>query len=185
MRRVLLPLTLLVTAIACDDRRTWHEPEPTLARMITQRRADPYAASRAFPDGKVMQRPPAGTVAVDDDDAPPVLSRALLAEGRTGFEAVCATCHGIRGDGDSVVATKMQSRPPPSLHEARIRALPGSAIYRVVTEGYGLMPALAETLDVRQRWAVVAYLRALHLSQSARVTELPPAIRDELARRAP
>ncbi len=186
MTRALL-VACVLAASGCDDRQAFHEPDPSLGRMLDQRRADPWEASRVFADGKVMQSPPPGTVAVDDhdDDAPPPVTPALLALGRARFDVVCATCHGILGDGESVVASKMLHRPPPSFHEPRIRALGRAELFRVATEGYGLMPGYADVLPARERWAVVSYVAALQLGRNARVADLPPAVRDELLRRAP
>ncbi len=96
----------------------------------------------------------------------------------------CAACHGLAGDGDSPVARNMALRKPPSLHEPRIRALPAGRLYAVVRDGYGLMPSYAEELSVGERWAVVAYVRALQLSQGARLAELPPELRSEARARA-
>lgn len=185
---------------ACDDRDALHRPDPGLERMQLQPKIVPYAAP--------MRRPPEGTFArtsEGDDGAllddtrtrdgreggafvtvvPVPVTRALLTRGRADFDRVCAACHGVVGDGESVVAAKMESRRPPSLHEARIRALPAGRLYDVVTRGYGLMPPLTELLDVRARWSVVAYVQALQLSQSARAADLPPPMQGELAREAP
>jgi hypothetical protein len=144
-------LPLLLWLLSCNDRQAFHEPEPTLARMLEQRRADTW-------EPNVMRDPPGDTVPRDDDadDPPPPLTRALLVEGRRHFEIVCATCHGMLGDGKSVVASKMQQRPPPSLHDARAKALTPAQLFAVITDGYGLMPSLAATLTRRERWAVSA-----------------------------
>jgi mono/diheme cytochrome c family protein len=93
---------------------------------------------------------------------------------------VCALCHGLAGDGDSIIAGKMGQRAPPSLHEPRLRALEASAIYRVVRDGYGLMPRYAEHLSPRERWAVVAYVRALQLSQGLPLADAPEPLRRRL-----
>ncbi|MCW5834441.1 MAG: hypothetical protein KIS78_18720, partial [Labilithrix sp.] len=116
MTRLAIAVWLGVAVGGCDDRQAWQEPDPSLARMLTQRRADPYEATGAFPDGKVMRTPPRGTVPTDDDgdDAPPPITRELVTLGKRRFESTCAVCHGVKGDGDSVVATKMSLRPPPS-----------------------------------------------------------------------
>lgn len=184
--RLALALALPLVLVACDDSQAWHAPDPSLSRMLDQRRGDPYEATSAFADGKVMRTPPNGTVPVDDDrdDAPPPMTRDLLLTGRARFDLVCATCHGVRGDGQSVVATKMEHRKPPSLHETRIAAFPPDRIFAVATSGYGLMPSLADMLDARERWAVAYYVKALQLSRAARVAELPPAVRAELERQA-
>lgn len=180
-------LALAPSIAACDDRQAFERPDPTFARMLQQRRADPLEASRAFADGKVMQRPPPNTIPTDDDrdDPEPPMSRDLFELGRTSFDVTCATCHGVTGDGDSVVATKMERRRPPSLHEARVRALSRARVVDVVTEGYGLMPSFADVLTRRERWAVAAYVQALQLGRRAPVSELPIAVQRELAEKAP
>ena len=95
-----------------------------------QPKLKPYAASDLSPDGRAMRAPPAGAVPRERElaGAPPPVTPALLALGRARFDVVCAPCHGLAGDGDSIVAGKMALRPPPSLHEARIRALGDDAI---------------------------------------------------------
>ncbi len=176
-------LFLLVLLASCDNRHALQEPDPSLSRMLEQRRADPYAPSAVFADGKTMREPPRGTIAHDEEVTPsrPAITRALLVAGRERFEVVCATCHGITGNGVSVVATKMASRPPPTLH----RPHTDEHIFTVVTQGYGLMPSYADQLSPHERWAVIGYLRALQLSQDAPLAALPASVRDELAREAP
>jgi mono/diheme cytochrome c family protein len=185
-------IVLVATAVAldgCDNRQAFHRPDPSLARMLEQRRADPYAPSAVFADGKTMRDPPRGTVARDDDDdpsaQPPAITRALLIEGRRHFEVVCAACHGITGEGVSVVATKMRQRPPPSLLDPRYRELPRERLFAIVTGGYGMMPSYADMLRAPERWAVVSYVKALQLSQYATVAELPSDVRADLAKEAP
>jgi mono/diheme cytochrome c family protein len=105
------------------------------------------------------------------------ITRALLDRGRERFEIICATCHGPRGDGRSEVARHMERRQPPSLLDARVRAFPDGRVFRVAGEGYGFMPGYARDLGVEDRWAVVAYLRALELSQAVPLDALPPGLR--------
>lgn len=178
-------LTLLVLS-ACDNRQAFHEPEASLERMLVQKRANAYKAWPSFPDDKAMRHPPLGSVPTDDDvdDPPPPITRDLLALGRARFEKTCAVCHGITGDGVSVVATKMALRSPPSLHEPRIRALSRERIFVVATEGYGLMAGYADLLRQDERWAVAAYVQALQMSRHVSVSALPPAVREELERGA-
>jgi mono/diheme cytochrome c family protein len=175
MRRLLFGAILL---LGCDNRQAFRHLDPTFARMLTQRRADAY--------GGEMRAPPKGTVPRDEpDDAPPPRTRALLALGRARFETVCATCHGILGDGNSVVATKMSQRHPPSLHEPRIRADSAERIYATITEGYGVMPSHADMLEPRERWAIADYVKALQLSQNVPLSALPASDRAELAKEVP
>ena len=174
--------------VACDNRQAFHKPDPTLARMMEQRRGDPYAPSTVFADGKTMREPLPGTVAREDDDpdapAPPV-TREELQTGRVLFERVCATCHGMVGDGMSVVATKIHGNAPPSLHEDHLRAYPREKLFLTITGGYGLMPSYTDMLTRDERWAVASYVKALQLSQHADVATLPTPLRAELAKEAP
>jgi mono/diheme cytochrome c family protein len=144
-----------------------------------QLKLKPYAESDLSPDGRAMRAPPAGAVPRERELAAPQpeVTPALLQLGRARFDVVCAPCHGLVGDGDSIVAGKMGLRPPPSLHEARIRELDAEALYGVVRDGYGLMPRLSMHLEPRERWAVVAYVRALQLSQSLPLADAPAAVR--------
>jgi mono/diheme cytochrome c family protein len=185
-------------ALGCDN----GEATPDWSRMITQPKLLPYGDSDLFDDQRAMRPLPAGTVprewiadparrtgraanGGDLDRVPLPITRALLERGRERFAIVCATCHGVAGDGDSAVARHMQRRRPPSLHEPRIVALAPGAIYRVIVAGYGVMPSYAKLLAPDDRWAVVAYVRTLELSWTAKLDALPPGVRDELARRLP
>ncbi len=198
-----LSLALLASlTLACRKGQALSEPDPGLERMMTQRRYEPFGASGLFRDGRAMRPPPAGAVPWSADPVRPLVergadangpatripvpvTRALLAEGRARFEAVCATCHGELGDGDSPLASKMRLRRPPSLHEGRVRALAPGRVFQVVTAGYGYMPPLASVLAPEERWAVVAYLRALQLSQRAELAALPADLRARVTARLP
>lgn len=194
----------LLGAVLISDCRTEHvfrRMDLSFDRMLIQPRYDPYASSDLFADGATMRTPPAGTLRYRAVPADPVLTtglcgsapvtalpvaltRTLLERGRDRFGTFCAPCHGVLGDGDTMVATHMR-RPPPSLHEPRIVALADGTIFRVISEGYGFMPPYRIQLSVSDRWAVVAYVRALEQSQHAPVSELPPAIAAELRKQAP
>jgi mono/diheme cytochrome c family protein len=201
-RRFLLPagLVALVGGTGCRTHDVFRELDWSWNRMQTQPRYDIYAASPFFDDGKAMRAPPDGTVPFGPNpEAAPGLdgtlngayvttfplpiTRQLLEVGRSRFQITCSACHGMAGDGKTVVATYM-GRPPPSLHELRIRLLPHGRIYEVIRDGYGLMPSYATHLSVDERWAVVAYVRALERSQNAVVARLPPAVAADLEREA-
>lgn len=193
MRRA-LPLLLLLAA-ACEDR------DP----MTRQPRGDPYRASDVFADGRVMRPlvedtmsqeayararglPPLGSPDAGwPAQVPLPLTRALLAEGRTRYEVTCAACHGLLADGNTSVARRMLLRPPPPLVGNDRHGSPGPGrlahppgyYFAAITQGYGLMPSYADALLPRERWAVVAYLQALALSQGAPLALAPP---DEQAR---
>lgn len=166
-----------------------------------QPKVQAYSPSPFYRDGVAMRQPPAGTVAreqitnniglssglasapgpngepvyVTSFPAPLKVDRAFLNLGRKRYDVTCATCHGPVGDGESIVAHQMALRPPPSLIAYADR--PVGYIFEVATHGFGLMASYAAELPVMERWAVVAYIRALQTSQSYEVAKLSP---DEL-----
>lgn len=103
---------------------------------------------------------------------------ALLERGRGRFDIYCAPCHGRSGDGDGMIVRRGFPAPP-SYHTDRLRNAPDSHFYQVISEGYGVMYPYADRIDPRDRWAIVAYIRALQLSQHAPRDRLAPK---ELAR---
>lgn len=165
--------------VGCDESQAWHEPDFSLARMQEQPRIDPFDPQ--------MSAPPPFTVACGADShlAPSPITRPVVERGRAHFQTICAACHGIRGDGESVVATKMLLRKPASLLDARVRALSDAQLEGVIARGYGLMPPFADALPYDERTATVAYVRALEVAQGVDVTLLPPAVAATLAREAP
>lgn len=186
---------------ACDNREAFRAPEAGLERMLLQRRGNPQGASEFFADGRVMREPPPFTHAREAGDSsspaetgrdqrgylqevPLPRVRQLFERGRVQFDRVCATCHGVLGDGVSVVAQKMELRPPPSLHEARLIALPPGRVFEIISKGYGLMPSLSAQIPSRDRWAIVAYLDALRTSHATPLASLPASMRSELEREA-
>jgi mono/diheme cytochrome c family protein len=165
---------------------------PSLDPMWRQPKQKAYDAG---PTGGGMRTPPAGTVAYRSLLEPAVATglapdgtalrtaplpptAELLAKGRARFEVYCAVCHGVLGDGESQLALNMSLRKPPSLHDYRDVA--DGRIFQVITEGFGLMASYAAELTVEERWAVVAYVRALQLSQAASLEQVPPEARGEL-----
>ena len=142
--------------------------------LEVQPKLKPYRESDFFADGRSMRTPPLGTVPRERElqPKPGAPTAELLALGKEKFEITCAVCHGLDGSGSSLVAQKMGVIPPPSLHEARFRTLTADDLYRIVTEGYGVMPRYSTILDAHERWAVVAYVRALQFSRYAPVDEV-------------
>lgn len=172
----------------------------TLERMKYQQKLVAFAQTPYFPNGSVEQKPPAGTVAANRIIGPSELTqgtnqagtfvarvpiavdRALLQRGRDRFEIFCGACHGVLGNGKTMVAQNMVLRPPPSLVDSPTRDLPPGRVYQVITQGYGLMPSYAGRIGLRDRWAIVAYLQALKISQRVELDRLPPTLRREAAR---
>ena len=155
-------------------------PDPALARMIDQPRVDPYEETTAFADGVALRAPPEGSVPYRIARAEPSIDRALALRGRTRFEIHCAPCHGMAGDGDSVIAEDMALRAPPSLLTGEIRAQSDQELETTIAEGFGLMPSYAYALPQADRRAVVLYVRALQLRDRVPVATLPEVLRREL-----
>lgn len=189
---------LLLTLLALPGCPTSNEIDP----MELQQRYKPYDPNSFYPDGRSLRPPPPGTIprsAIVDDPAyttgmvnggavmkmPIQVTEELLHLGRSAYDVSCAPCHGLLGDGNSVVASKMSLRPPPSLLTPRIRTMGDGLIFRAISEGYGLMPSYAPELSPHERWAVVAYVRALQLSQDAPIDWAPPDVRERLQREGP
>ena len=102
-----------------------------------------------------------------------------MARGRDAFDAYCSHCHGRTGAGNGMVVQRGFT-PPPDLTDERLRATPAGAIFAVITNGFGAMPDHAAQIKVRDRWAIVAYVRALQLSASATLDDVPAAERGRL-----
>lgn len=133
---------------------------------------------------------PAGVVPIGDDGQPLLhagatpaslqpasrnplpITMALLARGRERFDIYCTPCHGVAGFGDGVVVQRGFPAPP-SYHTERLRRAPDSHFYGVITHGYGAMFSYADRVESSDRWAIVAYIRALQLSQHAQWSDLP------------
>jgi mono/diheme cytochrome c family protein len=188
-------LSLLLLLPACEAL-----PPVDLQRMIQQDRFTVWQRCAYLPEGRVLQAPPEGTLPRDApagpeglltgveagayvEDIPLPLTRARLLSGRASFEIYCAPCHGVRGDGASVVAETMTLRRPPSIAGPAARRLPVGRVFQVIGDGYGLMRSYAEDLTTpEERWAVAAYVLALQTSHGVPVDALPPAAREEAGR---
>ncbi len=104
----------------------------------------------------------------------------MLKRGQERFNIYCTPCHGKIGDGNGMIAQRGFSlrRPPGNYHTKRLKEMPVGHFYDVITNGYGTMYSYASRIqDVNDRWAVAAYIRALQLSQSATIADVPEANR--------
>jgi hypothetical protein len=164
-------------------------PSELLQRMEAQAKYEYYETSEFWADGKAMRTPPEGTVPRERPVGSPGIStgrtngalvsgipielnRQVLEMGQKKYNIVCAQCHGRLGDGNSVVAENMAVRLPPSLLD--LSGKPDGHFFVAVTEGYGVMPSFAGELDTQERWAVVAYIRALQRARNTQVSGQQP-----------
>jgi len=194
-------------AVGCDEQVL----NPMADR---QPRARAYRESAFYANGLTMQAPPAGTVprerkvmnvaltsgtmgptgkfAPNGEELrgyvtkiPLPVTAELMALGRKRWDITCGTCHGPAADGKSIVGSQMALRPPPSLVTTNYINKPVGYIFEVATKGFGMMASYEAELTVEERWAVVAYLRALQRSQAAPLDAAPPAERARLEQEAP
>ncbi|MEO6950838.1 MAG: cytochrome c [Polyangia bacterium] len=190
----------LIVALVCLAGCDGILPAPDFEQMIDQHKLKAFAATSYFSDGRAMRPPADGTIARDVRLGPPELvrgktaagayvehipiplDRAAIEHGRHDFETYCGVCHGLTGDGSSVVARHMELRRPPSLVSGKVVAFPVGRVFTVTEEGYGLMPSYRHQLTAQRRWQIVAYLGALQLSQHAQLAALPSPVRTDAER---
>ena len=164
-------------------------------------RSEPLEASRVFADGSASRMLVEGTVPrghLNEDEFlhtgkvggqpvtefPFAITRTELDRGQDRFNIYCAPCHSRLGDGRGMVALRGH-RQPPSFHIDRLRDAPPGYVYDVITNGFGAMPDYRAQLTPQDRWAVVAYLKALQLSQHATMADVPEAERGRIGSAAP
>lgn len=172
MRRVLPLLAVLLALTACKRED-----------MYAQGKYANWDRDRFFPHGQSMREPVAGTVARDPAN-PPVpqpaaITSAMLAHGRERFDISCAPCHGRAGDGQGMIVQRGFPQPP-SFHGARLRQAKTELFVDAITRGHGVMYSYADRVPPADRWAVIAYIRALQLSQDASAAALPAEDRARL-----
>jgi mono/diheme cytochrome c family protein len=112
---------------------------------------------------------------------PFAIDDTVMARGRGRYDVYCAPCHGRTGAGDGMIVRRGY-RHPPTFHQDRLRDSPPGHFFDVITNGFGAMPDYAAQVRADDRWAIIAYVRALQLAQHATVADVPPDRRGELDR---
>jgi hypothetical protein len=158
--------------------------------MSDQPKRGPLQASSFFADGRSSRSPVAGTVAQGglqlDDHLyrglvrgeyatifPQAVTGDILERGRGRFDIFCSPCHDRTGSGRGAIVERGY-RAPPSFHIDRLRQAPPGYLFDVISRGLGAMPDYSQQVSAQDRWAILAYLRALQLSQAAQEGDLPP-----------
>jgi mono/diheme cytochrome c family protein len=186
----LLAALLLLTG--CRGMESGSPPIHPNLNMDFQAKFDPQEANPFFADGRAMRRPVAGTVArgmlredtpffvgrteagVYVQQIPVPVTRELMVRGRERYDIFCTPCHGLVGDGQGLIMTGgFGYTPAPSFHIDRLRDESDGYLYEVIANGVRTMPAYGPQIAVADRWAIVAYMRALQLSQHAPETAVP------------
>jgi mono/diheme cytochrome c family protein len=157
--------------------------------MANQPKLDPLDASSFFPNGSSAQALVPDTVprgqprddtllftgkqnGQDSTVFPAPVTLAMVQRGQQRFNVYCAPCHGETGQGNGMVVQRGYS-PPPSFHQDRLRCAPVGHFFDVITNGFGAMPSYAPQVPAVDRWAIIAYIRALQLSQNAPLDAVP------------
>lgn len=161
-------VSLAMASAACDN-------------MANQAKLNPYE----LPYGSELRwpvKPVPNTVARDEPleppSAPPV-TMALLERGRQRFGINCAPCHSRIGDGNGIIVQRGFPRPP-SYYSEELRRASNEHFYDVITRGHGVMFSYADRVEPSDRWAIIAYIRALQASASATVADVPADKREVL-----
>ncbi len=176
---LLLAACCLLFVVACQQ------------QMADQPRVKPLAKGTFFEDGRSARPLVPGTVPRGQLDADRVTSTfpfpitsEVLARGQERFNIFCAPCHDRVGTGQGMVVQR-GFRSPPSYHTDRLRRAPVGHFFDVITNGFGAMPDYAIQVPPRDRWAIVAYIRALQLSQNSTLADVPPTERQQLLQAGP
>lgn len=159
--------------------------------MADQPKDKPLAPSDFFTDGR-SERPllentvargsienDALFVSKDSNAFPLPLNQQLIERGENRFKIFCSPCHGLQGDGNGMIAMRGMKRPP-TYHQDRLRQVANGYIYDVITNGFGAMLSYSAQIPPRDRWAIVAYVRALQLSRNAKLADLPADLREKI-----
>lgn len=181
----------LTVLVGCRGTTMERPPVHPNLNMDFQNRYDPQESSPFFADGRAMRPPVEGTVprgALEagtpyttglDAEGDPVdsiprieVDQEFIRQGQKQFDTYCQPCHGYLGDGNGVVGAQWQV-PVTSFHIDRLRTAPDGQLFQVMTEGVRTMPGYSHQVDVDNRWAIVAYIRALQRSQNVPREEIP------------
>ena len=188
----------VVIGSGCRGTRSDEAPVHLNLNMDFQERYDPQEANPFFADNRSMRQPVPGTIArgtlrEDEEfyegrteagsyieDIPVPTTRELLVRGQERYNIFCTPCHGSAGDGEGIITTAYAFTPAPTFHSERLRDVQDGYIFDVITRGVRTMPSYAHQVPVADRWAIVAYVRALQRSQYASPEDVPPSIRADI-----
>jgi hypothetical protein len=165
--------------------------------MHDQPKFRPLRANPFFADGRSARPLVAGTVArgtLQEDDHlftgreknefvttfPFPVTEQVIRRGQERFNIFCSPCHGGLANGEGAIVQRGLKQPP-SFHIERLREAPVGYFFNVITNGFGAMFDYSDRIPVRDRWAIITYIRALQLSQNAKIDDVPQEKRQELA----
>lgn len=165
-RAALIPVLALIALASCRQED-----------MYRQERADFWSTFSFFHNDREMQDPVAGTVARHAPDVPvpqpATITAAMLARGQVRFNVACAPCHDQTGDGEGMIVQRGFPKPP-ALFSQKLLHAKAQELYDVIIHGHGAMYSYADRVLPADRWAIIAYIRALQRSRDTKVASLPP-----------
>ncbi len=201
-------VVLLLSVMGFRGMPATRPPIEVFSDMENQAKYKPQAESKFFADGRADRPIPAGTVPFgrDANQSDPAFLRAddahyagknadgsfvrsipagievtkdFIVRGQGRFQIYCAPCHGALGDGNGITKSYGMVATP-SYHDDRLRTMPDGEIFNTITNGKNTMFPYADKLSPDDRWAVVAYVRALQRAQHATINDVPPELRGGL-----
>lgn len=153
------------------------------ADMVTQGKAQNWDQNDFFQDGSTMRHPVAGTVPRSEPNLPvaqpATITADMLTRGHERFDIFCSPCHGRTGAGDGMIVARGFPHPP-NLAIDRLKQAKAAYLADVIANGHGTMYGYGDRVPPADRWAVIAYIRALQQSQNADVAALPAEDRAKL-----
>lgn len=198
-------MAFTVFALVARGRET-HSPLPRIdfiPDMDLQDKFKTQTENPMFADGRAMRQPVRGSVArgrLNADDRfyrgvdgatwtaafPIQIDGKVMERGRERYNIFCAPCHGLAGYGDGMIAKRADSlqegtwTPPPSYHTGLLRDMPAGRIFNTITYGIRKMPPYGSQVPEADRWAIIAYVRALQRSRNATMDDVPGDVRPAL-----
>jgi mono/diheme cytochrome c family protein len=187
----------LAALLGCRGQTSEKGPLYIKHGMEFQPKFSAYGKTDFYPDHRTMRHPPEGTVALgllkEDKDYwqggadtahyvaanPLKITAGLMERGQERYEIYCAPCHDRTGSGKGIVVQR-GLLPPPSFHEDRVVAMPDGQLFHTITYGVRNMPSYGKQIPAEDRWAIVAYLRALQRSQRSTISDVPESERANL-----
>jgi mono/diheme cytochrome c family protein len=195
MKPTLFAALVLLALAGCRGSESENPPIHPNLNMDFQERFDPQEPNTMFADGRAMRPPVVGTVARgllgENTDLyvgrgadgayvqqiPVDVTMDFLRRGQERYNIYCSVCHGPAGDGLGIIMTGNYGYvPAPSYHDARLKEVEDGYLYDVIVNGVRTMPSYAQQISVADRWAIVAYIRALQRSQGATQGDVPAQI---------
>ncbi len=194
MRRQFLPALLVLAALligGCQGAISDKPPVHINPNMDSQEKFRAQTANSFFADGRAMRKPVPGTVArgfLQEDPVwwtgrnedgswasfPNELTLEVMERGRERYDIYCSVCHGLAGDGKGIIMTGGYGFvPAPTFHSDLLRAREDGYFFDVASYGIRSMPGYGTQVPVADRWAIVAYIRALQRSQYAQASDVP------------